>query len=79
MLTGSVFMIQIYDRVLASRSLPTLVALSAIAVTAYALQGGLDAIGERVGAAVAIWCNALGLDKVRNAVCTNHVFSSCGS
>jgi ABC-type protease/lipase transport system fused ATPase/permease subunit len=28
MLTGSVFMIQIYDRVLSSRSLPTLTALS---------------------------------------------------
>ena len=44
MLTGSLFMIQIYDRVLASRSLPTLIALSVIAVTAYVLQGGLDAI-----------------------------------
>ena len=60
MLTGSVFMIQIYDRVLASRSLPTLIALSAMAVTAYVLQGGLDAIrarvltliGERIDAAV---------------------------
>ncbi len=48
MLTGSIFMIQIYDRVLASRSLPTLVALSVIAVTAYVLQGGLDAIRGRV-------------------------------
>lgn len=48
MLTGSVFMIQIYDRVLASQSLPTLVALSAIAVAAYLLQGALDAIRGRV-------------------------------
>ena len=48
MLTGSVFMIQIYDRVLASRSLPTLIALSVIAVAAYVLQGGLDAIRARV-------------------------------
>ena len=48
MLTGSIFMIQIYDRVLASRSLPTLVMLSAIAVIAYLLQGGLDAIRGRV-------------------------------
>jgi ABC-type protease/lipase transport system fused ATPase/permease subunit len=48
MLTGSVFMIQIYDRVLSSRSMPTLVALSAIALVAYIFQGGLDAIRTRV-------------------------------
>jgi PrtD family type I secretion system ABC transporter len=48
MLTGSVFMIQIYDRVLVSRSLPTLAVLSAMAVGAYLLQGGLDAIRGRV-------------------------------
>lgn len=48
MLTGSVFMIQIYDRVLSSRSLPTLVALSVIALVAYIFQGGLDAIRARV-------------------------------
>jgi PrtD family type I secretion system ABC transporter len=60
MLTGSVFMIQIYDRVLVSRSLPTLAALSAIAIAAYLFQGMLDIIrgrvlalvGERVDAAV---------------------------
>ena len=48
MLTGSVFMIQIYDRVLVSRSLSTLAVLSAMAVGAYVLQGGLDAIRGRV-------------------------------
>jgi ATP-binding cassette subfamily C protein len=48
MLTGSVFMIQIYDRVLVSRSLPTLATLSAMAAAAYLLQGGLDAIRARV-------------------------------
>ncbi len=52
MLTGSVFMIQIYDRVLSSRSMPTLAALSAIALTAYIFQGGLDAIRARVLALV---------------------------
>jgi PrtD family type I secretion system ABC transporter len=48
MLTGSAFMIQVYDRVLASRSLPTLVALAAIAIGAYVFQGCLDAICGRV-------------------------------
>lgn len=48
MLTGSIFMIQVYDRVLSSRSVPTLVALSVIAVVAYLFQGSLDAIRSRV-------------------------------
>ena len=48
MLTGSVFMIQIYDRVLVSRSLPTLIAFSAMAVAAYLFQGVPDIIRARV-------------------------------
>ncbi len=48
MLTGSIFMIQIYDRVLSSRSIPTLAALSAIAILAYLFQGSLDALRNRV-------------------------------
>jgi ATP-binding cassette, subfamily C, type I secretion system permease/ATPase len=48
MLTGSIFMIQVYDRVLSSRSLPTLLALSGIAVFAYLFQGSLDIIRSRV-------------------------------
>lgn len=42
MLTGSLYMMQIYDRVLASRSIATLVGVSALALAAYALQGWLD-------------------------------------
>jgi len=41
-LTGSLYMLQLYDRVLSSRSIPTLVGLSLIMLAAYALQGGLD-------------------------------------
>lgn len=47
-LTGSIFMLQVYDRVLASRSVPTLVALAAIAAVLYALQGVLDVIRSRL-------------------------------
>jgi ATP-binding cassette subfamily C protein len=43
-LTGSVYMLQLYDRVLSSRSISTLVGLSLIVLAAYMLQGGLDAI-----------------------------------
>lgn len=41
-LTGSFYMLQIYDRALTSYSVPTLVALSVLAVTLYAFQGVLD-------------------------------------
>jgi ATP-binding cassette subfamily C protein PrsD len=48
MLTGSLYMLQVYDRVLASQSIPTLVALSALALGAFALQGVLDAVRLRM-------------------------------
>lgn len=47
-LTGSFFMLQIYDRVLPSRSVPTLVALSVLAVTLYGFQAILDIVRGRV-------------------------------
>src|SRR5678815_4114210 len=48
MLAGPLYMLQIYDRVLASRSVPTLVALSIFLVGAYAFQGLFDVIRARV-------------------------------
>lgn len=52
MLTGPIYMLQIYDRVLASRSEETLFALSILAVTLYALMGVLDWARGRVLARV---------------------------
>lgn len=48
MLTGALFMLEIYDRVLPSRSVPTLVALIAIATALYAALGVLDLIRGRI-------------------------------
>ena len=48
MLTGPLFMLQIYDRVLPSGSFPTLVGLAVLTVCLYAFQGLLDAIRARV-------------------------------
>ena len=48
MLAGPLYMLQIYDRVLSSRSVPTLIALSIFLVGAYAFQGALDLIRSRV-------------------------------
>src|SRR5215469_6741693 len=47
-LTGSIFMLEIYDRVLPSRSVPTLVGLIILAAGLYAAQGVLDLIRGRV-------------------------------
>jgi ATP-binding cassette, subfamily C, type I secretion system permease/ATPase len=47
-LTGSLFMLEIYDRVLPSRSVPTLVGLIILAGGLYAAQGGLDLIRGRI-------------------------------
>ncbi len=47
-LTGSLYMLQVYDRVLTSRSVPTLVALSAIVLAAFLLQGVLDGLRTRM-------------------------------
>ena len=47
-LTGSFFMLEIYDRVIPSRSIPTLIGLAAIAVLLYAFQGVLDILRGRI-------------------------------
>jgi PrtD family type I secretion system ABC transporter len=52
MLTGPLFMLQIYDRVLGSRSEETLVALAILVAFLYALMGVLDLVRARVMARV---------------------------
>ena len=47
-LTGSFYMLEIYDRVLPSRSIPTLIGLSILALTLYAFQGVLDLLRSRI-------------------------------
>ena len=47
-LSGSIYMLQVYDRVIPSRSVATLVGLSAIMVIAYLLQGYFDALRGRM-------------------------------
>ena len=72
-LTGAFYMLQVYDRVLSSKSIPTLVALSLLALGLYVFQGALEIarsqllvrIGSRVdrklmaGAHKAAMCLAL--------------------
>lgn len=48
MLTGSLYMLQVYDRVLVSHSVDTLIGLSLIAIVAFVLQGFLDTLRARM-------------------------------
>jgi ATP-binding cassette subfamily C protein len=48
MLTGSFYMLQVYDRVLPSRSVPTLVVLTAVVLMLFAFQATVDLIRNRV-------------------------------
>lgn len=47
-LTGSIYMLQIYDRALASGNVPTLAALSALAIGLYLFQGMFDVLRSQV-------------------------------
>jgi ATP-binding cassette, subfamily C, bacterial PrsD len=48
MLTGAIFMLEVYDRVLPSRSVPTLVGLAILAGGLFAAQGLIDLIRGRL-------------------------------
>lgn len=68
MLTGSFFMLQVYDRVLPSRSVPTLIGLVVLATVLYAFQGALDLVRNRISGRVGRFLEeALGL-RVYDAV-----------
>ena len=47
-LTGSFYMLQVYDRILTSHSVPTLVALSFLAAILFLFQGGLEVLRGQV-------------------------------
>ena len=52
MLTGSIFMLQVYDRVLPSRSMPTLVALTGLVVILYGFYALIEWIRARMAARI---------------------------
>ncbi|MEP9386362.1 type I secretion system permease/ATPase [Mesorhizobium sp. KR9-304] len=55
MLTGSLFMLQVYDRVLTSRSVPTLVALLILVTGIYACLAALEIVRLRASTRIADW------------------------
>jgi PrtD family type I secretion system ABC transporter len=58
MLTGSFYMLQVYDRVLPSRSIPTLIGLSILAVVLFACQGAIDIVRGRISARIGRYLDA---------------------
>lgn len=62
MLTGPLYMMQVYDRVLGSRSVETLLALSLLVVFLYGLMGVLDYARGRILARIGARFQA-GLDQ----------------
>jgi PrtD family type I secretion system ABC transporter len=53
-LTGSLYMLQIYDRVLSSHSVPTLVSLSVLMFVLYAFYGALDLLRNQASGRAAV-------------------------
>lgn len=58
MLTGPLYMLQIYDRVLASGSVPTLMVISVFALGMFAFYGVLDGLRQRILARIGSWLDS---------------------
>jgi ATP-binding cassette subfamily C protein len=68
MLSGALFMLQVYDRVIPSRSIPTLIGLGILVAFLYALQGLLDAFRQRILTRVGLVLDAELAPRVFNIV-----------
>src|ERR1700736_6127168 len=70
MLSGSLYMLQVYDRVIPSRNLATLLGLSVIVLGAYLLQGYFDALRTRMLARIATLFDASLQEAIHVALAT---------
>jgi PrtD family type I secretion system ABC transporter len=68
MLTGALFMLQIYDRVLPSRSIPTLLSLVILALTLFGFLGLLDFVRARLLARIGAYLDERISGRVYDAV-----------
>ena len=65
-LTGAIYMLQVYDRVIPSRSIPTLIGLTILLVLLFVANGALDLVRSRIMSRV-----GLGVDEaLRDEVCS---------
>lgn len=67
-LTGSLYMLQVYDRVIPSRSVPTLVGLTILMFALFASHGLLDLVRTRILSRIGANTERLLRDKVMRAV-----------
>src|SRR6516165_9880260 len=70
MLSGSLYMLQVYDRVIPSRNIATLAGLSLIVLFAYLMQGYFDALRSRMLCRVATLFDVGLQDSIHNALAT---------
>jgi PrtD family type I secretion system ABC transporter len=70
MLSGSLYMLQVYDRVIPSRNIATLLGLSAMALIAYLILGYFDALRARMLSRVASLFDAGLQDSLHLALAT---------
>ena len=70
MLSGSLYMLQVYDRVIPSRNIATLVGLSLMVLFAYLMQGYFDALRARMLCRVATLFDVGLQDSIHNALAT---------
>jgi ATP-binding cassette, subfamily C, bacterial PrsD len=70
MLSGSLYMLQVYDRVIPSRNIATLIGLSLIVLLAYLLQGYFDALRARMLCRVATLFDAGMQEHIHTALAT---------
>jgi ATP-binding cassette, subfamily C, bacterial PrsD len=70
MLSGSIYMMQVYDRVIPSRNLATLAGLSLMILLAYVMQGYFDALRARMLCRVATVFDAGLQEPIHHALAT---------
>lgn len=70
MLSGSLYMLQVYDRVIPSRNIATLLGLSLIVLCAYLVQGYFDALRARMLCRVATLFDAGLQEQIHTALAT---------
>src|SRR5262249_37632065 len=70
MLSGSLYMLQVYDRVIPSRNLATLAGLSLIVLLAYLIQGYFDALRSRMLCRVATLFDVSLQESIHTALAT---------
>ncbi|HKS19079.1 MAG TPA: type I secretion system permease/ATPase [Bradyrhizobium sp.] len=70
MLSGSLYMLQVYDRVIPSRNVATLLGLSLMVLLAYLLQGYFDALRARMLCRVATLFDAGLQEQIHTALAT---------